>query len=107
MPDRTPYLQEPTPGRSLPKSLDDRTRERSSFYGSRRWAEHRRAFLATHPLCARCLVGGKVVSARIVHHITERLDNPALAWAWTNFEALCSPCHTRHHNEKKKNHDGK
>jgi len=99
MPDRTPYLDE---GRPTP--VDLAARERSAFYSSKRWARVRRAFLAKNPLCAHCLAAGVIKAARIVHHVVERLSDPKLAWAWSNFEALCSPCHTAHHKRKVK-HD--
>ena len=99
MPDRTPYLPQ-----SRATGADADARERMTFYSSRRWAEHRRAYLARHPLCARCQAAGRIRAATIVHHRVERLDDPKLAWDWSNFEALCSPCHTAHH-KRKTSHD--
>lgn len=95
MPDRIPYLAEPRP-----PVVDLDARERMAFYSSKRWARVRRAFLAKNPLCARCGAKGLIRAARIVHHNVERLSDPKLAWAWSNFEALCSPCHTAHHKRK-------
>jgi 5-methylcytosine-specific restriction enzyme A len=95
MPDRTPYLPE-----SRSTAVDADARERSAFYSSKRWADHRKAYLDKHPLCERCRSSGQIKAARIVHHKIERLDDPTLAWAWSNFEALCSPCHTAHHKRK-------
>ncbi len=97
MPDRTAYMDE---GSSVPE-FDPARRERSTFYGSKRWAKHRKAYLTRNPLCAKCLEKGLVVAATIVHHVVERLVRPDLAWDWSNFQGLCRPCHTRHHNESK------
>ena len=101
MPDRTPYLTE-----SRSAHLDADARERMAFYSSRRWVRYRKAFLAKNPLCMRCLPKGLIGAATIVHHKIERLDDPTLAWAWSNFEALCSPCHTAHHKRQVNSHGG-
>jgi 5-methylcytosine-specific restriction endonuclease McrA len=96
MPDPTPYM-EPT----LPSGTDMDALERSAFYSSKRWARHRRAYLSKHPLCERCRAADRIKAASIVHHKVERLDDPGKAWDWTNFEALCGSCHTRHHNARR------
>jgi thymidylate synthase (FAD) len=49
--------------------------------------------------CARC--GG---TRRLsIHHILEVSQHPELAFDETNLEVLCSPCHTRHHKQDRKN----
>jgi 5-methylcytosine-specific restriction enzyme A len=99
MPNRTPYLSpDIEPRKVLNPITTEEERERRAFYSSKRWQKHRKAFLAIHPLCAHCQAKGRITAARIVHHKVERLADPKLAWDWSNFEALCSPCHTEHHN---------
>ncbi len=105
MPDPIPYMEQPRPSgdrlsptRVIPAETDEATRERSAFYSSKRWAKHRRSFLAKNPLCAHCRAGGRLRGADVVHHKVERLEDPSKAWDWSNYEALCRPCHTRHHN---------
>jgi 5-methylcytosine-specific restriction protein A len=97
MPERIPYARPLLSGNG--RTLEEK--ERSAFYSSKRWARHRRSFLARHPLCVHCRAEGRIKAASIVHHVVDRLDDPSLAWDWNNFEALCSPCHTRHHNAQR------
>jgi 5-methylcytosine-specific restriction enzyme A len=99
MPDRVEFYN---PLRQFGKSESER--ERAAFYNSDRWRKARLAHLARQPLCQECMRQGRVVEARIVHHIQERLDRPDLAFDRANLESLCSPCHTRGHARKRNEH---
>jgi 5-methylcytosine-specific restriction enzyme A len=96
MPTRPKFWRpgKPLRARALVRTQDKAERDR--FYGSAHWGRLRLAFLAEHPVCARC----KRAEATIVHHIQERLERPDLQYDPDNLEALCSPCHTAHHKRK-------
>ena len=61
-------------------------------YGAR-WRRARRAFLARHPLCARCAARGRLAPATVVDHVTPHRGDPGLFWDERNWAALCKPCH--------------
>ncbi|WP_276946606.1 HNH endonuclease signature motif containing protein [Haematobacter massiliensis] len=67
----------------------------AAFYRTRRWREARLLFLGRHPLCADCLGLGLVVSAREVDHVRPHRGDARLMWDQTNWQALCTPCHSR------------
>lgn len=92
-----PY-QNPYP--DLPGDDDHAKRERTAFYTGTRWRKLRPAFLAKHPLCARCQAAGRTTEAKIVHHVKDRLLYPELAYSTANLEGLCSTCHTKGHKTK-------
>lgn len=80
------------------RRLYDQTPERrmdKDFYKSPRWRRLRAAYLAEHPLCAKCDEEGRTTAARHVHHVKERKQFPELAFEWDNLQSLCVPCHSR------------
>lgn len=75
------------------------------FYQSQAWKRCRRAYIAAHPLCERCLEHGIIEPAKIVHHKTyitpENIHDPDITLNWDNLEALCQTCHNvEHHGEQ-------
>lgn len=66
--------------------------DRKRVYNSKRWRLTRRAVLDRHPICQRC----KADLATDVHHRTD-LRNGGDPYGFDNLEALCRPCHSRHH----------
>lgn len=54
------------------------------------WDKARRAFLARHRWCARCKA-----PAQVVDHITPHRGDQTLFWDKTNWQPLCTPCHSR------------
>ena len=75
--------------------------ERDRFYSGVRWMRLSKAYRRKNPLCERCKAAGLVVAAELVHHKAERLEDPRLAYRWSNLEALCNPCHSSHHKGRK------
>lgn len=65
-------------------------RERGYDY---RWEKARKAFLAAHPLCERCKANGVYRQANVVDHVVPHKGDRALFWDWSNWMALCKPCH--------------
>ena len=115
MPKRVPYLkpsalkprinpaiqsmQKHRPER--PKLIEAK-RERDSFYSSATWMRLRATFLYENPVCEICLEAERLTPATIVHHKQERLARPDRALDRDNLQAVCGPCHTRHHKTIKR-----
>jgi 5-methylcytosine-specific restriction enzyme A len=94
MPNRIPYQR--TAAALVRSSAQARTETRlemNRFYAHPRWRRLRRAFLMENPLCDECSKAGRTEPAIDVHHIKERSEHPALAYEWTNLQALCKQCH--------------
>lgn len=58
---------------------------------TRQWEKARLDFLRHHPFCAMC--GNP---SGVVDHVTPHRGDEALFWDWSNWQALCAPCHNRH-----------
>lgn len=91
-----PYEPRPRPRWSA------RDRERDLARGSAAergydgaWHRLRRAYLATHPLCAECQRAGRVRAAEEVDHVIPIAERPDLRLVWSNLQSLCKPCHRR------------
>jgi 5-methylcytosine-specific restriction enzyme A len=64
------------------------------WYGLQRWKRRARHQLKTEPLCAACLVKGKIMPASIADHVEPHRGN------WNAFrlgrlQSLCTDCHSR------------
>lgn len=57
-------------------------------YGSR-WAKARLVYLRQHPLCVRCLAGGRVTPGMVVDHIVAHRGDERLFWDQSNWQTLC------------------
>ena len=103
MPDRIKFAKSrPTEIRvALPVEVAEEKAERDKFYNSARWRKLRAEFIARHPLCQRCEAKGETTLAKVVHHVKERLNFPALAYTWSNLEAVCNKCHTVGHKKRR------
>ena len=55
----------------------------------------RRMVLAAEPLCRICAANGFTVAAEELDHIERVVDRPDLAFAVSNFQPLCRPCHEK------------
>lgn len=74
------------------KARHDRKRPNSRQRGyTRAWEKARAEFLRHHPFCAMC-----AAEAALVDHIEPHRGDQALFWNWNNWQALCTPCHSRH-----------
>lgn len=72
------------------------------FYHSTAWANARESALKRDSyLCQRCLHGGEITPATMVHHIEEltpaNIDNPDIACGLDNLVSLCDLCHKKTH----------
>lgn len=70
-----------------------------------RWVTMRKAMLAAHPWCERCLMEGHHTMACEVHHIHPVEDAPTTAdrerlmFDIHNLQSLCHDCHVKTHIE--------
>jgi len=69
-----------------------------AFYYSKSWRNCRESYKKTqHGICERC--GGIAV---LVHHkiplTPTNINNPYIALAYDNLEALCQDCHNKEHH---------
>jgi len=62
-------------------------------YGHK-WRKARAAFLRDNPLCAYCQQEGRTTAADLVDHIIPHRGDQALFWRRSNWQSLCSPCHS-------------
>ena len=65
------------------------------LYKSRAWTNGRLIFLASNPLCERCLNAGRTTAATVVNHRTPHKGDVVLFFDQDNWEATCKPCHDR------------
>jgi len=67
------------------------------------WERLRAWYLAGNPLCDICNAEGRITIANEVHHKIKIKDRPDLRLDTDNLQALCKPCHSRHHANERKN----
>ena len=77
------------------------------FYNSDAWKDCREAFLQSKGcLCERCSTINDPTIAKIAHHkkylTRENINDPAIALAWNNLEALCQDCHNKEHKRRER-----
>lgn len=63
------------------------------LYDTTRWKRLRLNQLSNAPLCAYCLLLGRVSNATIADHITPHKGDEALFYNADNLQSLCKPCH--------------
>ena len=69
-------------------------RDNSSARGyDSKWKKARDLFLKRHPLCAKCLLKGKVTPATVVDHKIPHRGDKRLFWDMSNWQSLCKGCH--------------
>ena len=59
------------------------------------WRRLRTVYLKHHPLCVACQSRGIVTEATEVDHIKPHRGDHQLFYDPENFQALCTPCHSR------------
>ena len=60
-----------------------------------KWQKARAAYLRRHPLCCECAKSGLLVAATDVDHIQPHRGDRNLFWDQSNWQSLCSSCHSR------------
>lgn len=95
-PCRYPGCPEVVPGgycaghRARAEALYRRPAQQRHLYGTKRWKQRSRAFLAAHPVCA-CGCGAM---ATVVDHVTP-VEAGGAFWDEGNWQGLSKPCHDR------------
>lgn len=81
------------------------------FYRSPAWRHNRKAYmervidtpfgLVPPMMCERCFANGKLVPAKVVHHVIhlnpENINDPNITLSYDNFQRLCQDCHAAVH----------
>ena len=60
-----------------------------------RWRRVSQEFLKAHPLCAECERQGRITPATCVDHIKPHRGDFHLFWDQSNWQPLCTACHSR------------
>ena len=95
--------------REKPTQYKHEGNQGSKYYNTKQWNNLRNRYIKEHPFCEMCLEEGKVKLAEQVHHKTEFLSGLTEEERWQlltdedNLQSLCSECHHKIHNEKRKN----
>lgn len=63
------------------------------LYATKDWKHLRKAKLQRNPLCERCMIGGYVEQATVVHHKIPHKGNRQLFYDIENLQSLCKPHH--------------
>lgn len=79
-----------TPEQDLRRSRDKPWR---ALYNTKRWKQLRLGQLSRHPLCLRCQRMGRVVPARVAHHVVPHKGDPKLFFDASNLSSSCFDCH--------------
>lgn len=59
-----------------------------------KWQKARERFLKKNLLCVYCQRDDRVTAANVVDHITPHRGDQKLFWRESNWQALCSSCHS-------------
>lgn len=73
--------------------LSDKMIANKKLYLSKAWAKQRIIQLSKSPLCACCLLNGKVVEALHIDHVFPHRQDP-MRFKINLFQSLCASCHT-------------
>lgn len=73
--------------------LTEKMKDNKKLYATRYWQKQRKIQLSRHPICAACMVNGKVVQALHIDHVFPHNQNSD-RFKINLFQSLCAPCHT-------------
>ena len=79
----------------------EKGKENSKLYSTAFWKKQRIAQLSKNPLCAACLLEGKVVSAHHIDHVFPHRQD-GIKFKVNLFQSLCHPHHTLKTQEENK-----
>ena len=81
--------------------ITEKGKENSKLYSTAFWKQKRKEQLSRKPLCASCLLEGKVVQAEHIDHVfPHRQDSNK--FRYNLFQSLCASCHTNKTLEENK-----
>lgn len=58
------------------------------------WQKASKAYILAHPLCVMCDRLGRITATALVDHIEPHRGDMTLFWDRTNWQSLCTPCHS-------------
>jgi 5-methylcytosine-specific restriction protein A len=73
--------------------ITEKGKENSKLYSTAYWKKQRASQLSKNPLCASCLLDGKVVSAEHIDHVFPHRQD-GVKFKNNIFQSLCASCHT-------------
>lgn len=79
---------------------DENSNDRGYTYA---WKKARDAWLKAHPLCVMCEAKDIIEPANVVDHRIPHRGDKTLFWDKTNWQSLCTPCHS---GEKQREENG-
>ena len=82
-------------------AMTEQMRANSRLYSQRVWAQIRAGQLSKQPLCAACLLEGRVVAAEHVDHVFPHQREES-KFRRNLFQSLCAACHTMKTNDERK-----
>lgn len=81
--------------------MTEKGKQNSKLYSTAYWKKKRASQLSKQPLCACCLLQGKIVQAQAIDHVfPHRRDNDK--FRNNLFQSLCVECHTNKTIEENK-----
>lgn len=73
--------------------ITEKGKQNQKLYNTTYWKRQRISQLSKEPLCARCLLEGKVVQAEHIDHVFPHRQNDK-KFRFNLFQSLCQVCHT-------------
>jgi 5-methylcytosine-specific restriction protein A len=81
--------------------VTEKGKENNKLYQSSFWKHQRKIQLSKNPLCAACLLEGRVVQAEHIDHVFPHRQD-AIKFRVNVFQSLCAPHHTLKTQEENK-----
>ena len=81
--------------------ITEKGKENNKLYGTAFWKKQRKIQLSKNPLCAACLLAGKVVQAEHIDHVFPHRQDQS-KFRSNLFQSLCAPHHTLKTQEENK-----
>lgn len=74
-------------------AVTEKGKENSKLYSTGFWKKQRMIQLSKNPLCASCLLNGRVISAEHIDHVFPHRQD-GVKFRNNLFQSLCASCHT-------------
>jgi 5-methylcytosine-specific restriction protein A len=81
--------------------ITEKGKENGRLYSTAFWKQKRKEQLSRKPLCASCLLEGRVVQAEHIDHVFPHRQD-GLKFKVNLFQSLCASCHTNKTLEENK-----
>lgn len=81
--------------------ITEKAQKNNKLYNSAFWVKYRKIQLSKNPLCASCLLEGRVVPAEHIDHVFPHRQD-GIKFRNNLFQSLCASCHTNKTIEENK-----